>query len=261
MSVSTATPGEQAPPPTTTVGGLPIAILDRDQTADLMIAVARQTPRKSRPYYMTSANGEVLARINTDPQIRSLFLQSDTIAADGQSLIVASRLFCQRPLPMRVATTDLFHDVAKRAEREDVTFYMLGATPAEIETAASAVRKRYPRLRLLGSCHGYLKGAALDAKLAEIRALRPDILWLAMGVPLEQQFVHEHGHKLEGVGIIKTSGGLFNFLSGSARRAPQWLQNVGLEWLWRTMMEPRRLFWRYLVTNPVAMIMMFRHSK
>lgn len=247
--------------PVTVVGGLPIARLDRKQTVALMMSTVKHRQRGERPYYMTSANGEVIARVNTNTEVAELFAQSDTIAADGQAMVVASRLLCSNPLPMRVATTDLFHDVAERAEREGVSFYMFGATPEEVERAAAATQKRYPALRLVGFNHGYLRGEELEAKLAEINALAPDVLWLAMGVPVEQRFMRDHGHKLAQVGVIKTSGGLFNFLSGSAWRAPLWLQNMGLEWLWRVAMEPRRLAWRYFVTNPIALYMMAKNSR
>ena len=72
----------------------------------------------------------------------------------------------------------------------------------------------------------------------------------ALGVPYEQAFVEEYTPRLLNVGVIKTSGGLFNFLSGSRARAPAWMQAIGLEWAWRIWLEPRRLFWRYLTTNP-----------
>ena len=95
----------------------------------------------------------------------------------------------------------------------------------------------------------------------EIDGLAPDILWLAMGVPAEQRFVAAHAHEMPHVGMIKTSGGLFNFLSGKNSRAPAWMQDAGLEWLYRMALEPRRLFWRYFVTNPVAIWQMLRHSE
>jgi exopolysaccharide biosynthesis WecB/TagA/CpsF family protein len=100
----------------------------------------------------------------------------------------------------------------------------------------------------------------LRAKVDEINALAPDYLWVALGVPYEQAFVEEFTRHLSNVGVIKTSGGLFNFLSGSRSRAPQWMQNVGFEWAWRIWLEPRRLFWRYLTTNPRALYLLLKQS-
>lgn len=242
----------------TNIGGLPLTVLDRVETARMMCEAARLRPRGGRPLYLTSANGEVLARCLLDREVESLFLDADGISADGQPMVLASRVLPGPALPERVATTDLFHDAARQAEVEGVSFYMLGADEGENARAVETVRQLYPHLRVVGACHGYLRGAELEAKIAEINALRPDILWLAMGVPQEQKFMAEHGDKLTGVGVVKTAGGLFNFLSGKNRRAPRWMQSVGLEWLWRIGQEPRRLMWRYVVTNPIALWAMLR---
>ena len=101
----------------------------------------------------------------------------------------------------------------------------------------------------------------LTAIVDEINALAPDYLWVALGVPYEQAFVEEFTPRLTNVGVIKTSGGLFNFLSGSRVRAPLWMQRVGLEWAWRIWLEPRRLFWRYFTTNPRALLLLFSRSR
>ena len=140
-------------------------------------------------------------------------------------------------------------------------FYMFGADEAENAAAVANVRKRYPALRIVGHCHGYLRGDALRAKVDEINQLAPDYLWVALGVPYEQAFVAEFSSRLPKVGVIKTAGGLFNFLSGSRPRAPVWMQHVGLEWAWRIWLEPRRLFWRYFTTNPRAHYLLFNRSR
>lgn len=247
--------------PTVTVGGLPIAVLGRAQSAQLMIDAALRRKRGRRPLFLTSANGEVLARCARDRHVAALFREADLIAADGQPMVLASRLFCSRPLPERVATTDLFHDVAARAEACGVSFYLWGASEAENRKAVQKVRLAYPELRILGSSHGYLEGSELEEKIEEVNRLQPDIVWLSMGVPLEQRFVHDHADRLSSVGVIKTAGGLLNFLSGSRRRAPRWMQAIGLEWLWRLMLEPHRLLGRYLLTNPVAVYLMVTKSR
>ncbi|WJR68288.1 WecB/TagA/CpsF family glycosyltransferase [Neorhizobium sp. CSC1952] len=247
--------------PSVLLGGLPITAVDRRSAASLMIAIARRRRHDSRPYYFTSANGEVIARVHADPKIASLFLEADQILADGQPLVTASQWLCRVKLPERVATTDLFHDVARLAEKEGITFYLLGSTEAENLKAVAAIRARYSDLRIIGHCHGYLAGEALEQKLDEINALAPDILWLGLGVPREQIFVHDFAARLANVGIIKTSGGLFDHLAGKTRRAPLWMQKAGFEWFWRMLMEPRRLFWRYITTNPRALYVILRYSK
>jgi len=247
--------------PRITLGGLRIAVLDLEQTANFMINLVFPQRQLARPIYLTSANGEVLARCSTEPMTDRLFRAADLINADGQPLVTVSRLKSKLPLPERVATTDLFHVVARKAEGANLTFYMFGADEAENAAAVANVQRMYPKLRIIGHSHGYLRGDALRAKVEEINDLAPDYLWVALGVPYEQAFVAEYTQRLTKVGVIKTAGGLFNFLSGSRRRAPQWMQDTGLEWVWRIWLEPRRLFWRYLTTNPRALYLLLNKSR
>jgi len=247
--------------PRISLGGLRLAVLDIEQTANFMIDMALPDRRVGRPLYLTSANGEVLARCSTEPMTSRLFRAADLINADGQPLVTVSRLKSKTPLPERVATTDLFHVVALKAQAARLTFYMFGADEAENAAAVANVRIRYPDLRIVGHSHGYLRGDALRSKVDEINALAPDYLWVALGVPYEQAFVEEFTPRLPNVGVIKTAGGLFNFLSGSRPRAPLWMQRAGLEWAWRIWLEPRRLFWRYFTTNPRALYLLFNKSR
>jgi N-acetylglucosaminyldiphosphoundecaprenol N-acetyl-beta-D-mannosaminyltransferase len=246
--------------PRISLGGMRLAVLDIEQTANFMIDMVFPRRRVGRPLYLTSANGEVLARCSIEPMTGRLFRAADLINADGQPLVTVSRMNSSTPLPERVATTDLFHVVARKAEAAGLTFYMFGADEAENAAAAANVQKLYPDLQIVGRSHGYLRGDALRAKVDEIDRLAPDYLWVALGVPYEQAFVEDFTPHLSHVGVIKTAGGLFNFLSGSRARAPQWMQNVGLEWAWRIWLEPRRLFWRYLTTNPRALYLLFNKS-
>jgi len=247
--------------PRITLGGLRLAVLDLEQTADFMIDMVFPQRRVPRPLYLTSANGEVLARCSTEPMTDRLFRAADLINADGQPLVTVSRFKSSTPLPERVATTDLFHVVALKAQAAGLTFYMFGADEAENAAAVANVQKKYPALRIVGRSHGYLKGDALRTKVDEINARAPNYLWVALGVPYEQAFVEEFTPRLTNVGVIKTAGGLFNFLSGSRPRAPLWMQRIGLEWAWRIWLEPRRLFWRYLTTNPRALYLLFNNSR
>jgi N-acetylglucosaminyldiphosphoundecaprenol N-acetyl-beta-D-mannosaminyltransferase len=246
--------------PKSVVGGIEMLSLDRAATADLVIRLAKARGGGDEPITISSANGEVISRCATDARIADLHRDMDIINADGQSLIFASRLFCDRPLPERVATTDFFHDVVQAGLASGVTHYMLGANPEENLKAQARVRSLYPDIKLLGGTHGYLSAAELDAKVAEINALKPDVLWVALGVPGQQEFCRKYGKSLANVGVIQTCGGLFNFLSGTRKRAPGWLQRAGLEWVYRIKEEPRRLFWRYAVTNPHAIYLLARYS-
>lgn len=247
--------------PTVQLGGLPIAVVDRAALADSMVAAAlARRGAGGKPVYSTSANGEVLSLCARDPVVRDLFASADHIHADGMPMVALSRLLCRQALPERVATTDLFHDVAARAIPAGASFYMLGATAASLAKARSNVACLYPDLKFAGSHHGHFRPDEEDSVVDAINAARPDILWVSMGTPREQAFVVRNRERFSGVGLVKTSGGLFDFLSGDRSRAPRWMQQAGLEWLYRLHLEPRRLFRRYAFTNPHALFLLLTRS-
>lgn len=246
--------------PVSMLGGMANARLTRVETVRLMEdAIAGRLPDFEAPLFMTSSNGQVLSMHARNAELRRLFAEADVISADGQPMVTISQRLTKAPIPERTATTDLYDD-AGRLLPEGTTYFLYGATPQEIERAAQATRRLYPRIRLLGHSHGYLDAAGEAALLDRLDELRPDILWVGLGVPREQEFVVRNLPRLSSVKVVKTSGGLFNFFSGSRSRAPQWMQDAGLEWLYRLSLEPRRLALRYLVTNPHSLYLMLKRT-
>jgi exopolysaccharide biosynthesis WecB/TagA/CpsF family protein len=244
------------------IGGLPIAVMNRAQSAQLMTSLAAARRNSNQPTLVfTSANGQVLSMCAQDADVRNLFLGADLIHADGMPLVFASRWLSSKPLPERVATTDLFHDVAKLAEARGTTFYLLGGTDATVELAVRRALSLYPRLRICGYQSGYFSSEQEPEIVAKIDAAGPDILWIGMGVPRELAFAARNRRHLRRVGIIKTAGGLFDFLSGKNRRAPDWMQAAGLEWAFRILLEPQRLAIRYLMTNPHAAFLLLTRTR
>jgi N-acetylglucosaminyldiphosphoundecaprenol N-acetyl-beta-D-mannosaminyltransferase len=175
------------------------------------------------------------------------------------SLVIASRAGTGPRLPERVATTDLFHDVAHEAEATGARFFMLGGARDVVRQAAEKVRATYPKLDLVGFRDGYFQSYEEECEAAAaIDAMRPDVLWIGMGAPRELEFAMQHRARLSHVGVIKTSGGLFDFLAGAQPRAPLWMQSAGLEWAYRLSREPRRLLHRYATTTPHAVYLLLR---
>lgn len=249
-----------SPRPMAQIGGLMVETLNLRQTAQALVAYCGSAARAgaSRPLYSTSVNGQVLSLCAADPSFAQLLREADSINPDGQPLVLMSKLLCRHPLPERVATTDLFPEIAALASSARLSFYLLGGAQ-EINARVSAVLRRdYPQLRLLGARHGYFSRQDEPQICAEIAALKPDFLWVGLGVPLEQEFCARNLQTLGGVGVVKTAGGLFDFIAGAKPRAPLWMQRLGLEWLFRLAQEPRRLFVRYALTNPHALLIMLR---
>lgn len=247
--------------PTSLLGRLPITQTDMKTSAQGFVAQALENRGSGRrPFYSTSANGQVLALCGKDKDFLKLMLEADQIHADGMPMVLYSRLFSAKPLPERVATTDLVHEVARLAEAAGLSFYFLGASEEVNARAVEEMQKAYPQLTFAGRRNGYFSRDDEAGVVDAINAAKPDILWIGLGVPLEQQFIDRNIDRLNGVGVVKTSGGLFDFISGKNSRAPKWMQAAGLEWVYRASREPRRLGMRYLTTNPKAIGALIRHS-
>ncbi|CUW94220.1 UDP-N-acetyl-D-mannosaminuronic acid transferase [Agrobacterium fabacearum TT111] len=246
--------------PVVPLAALPITDATIEETAqDFILRAERERAAGAKPFYSTSANGQVIALCHQDKEFEALLRQADQIHADGMSLVIFSRQFCVRALRERVATTDLVHAVARRAEATGTRFYFLGGSEEVNRAAVEEMQKLYPRLVFAGRRNGYFRPGDEEAILADIVASQTDILWVGFGIPLEQRFVARNLDRLSDIAVIKTCGGLFDFLAGKNSRAPQWMQDMGLEWLYRAMLEPRRLGKRYLLTNPIAIYSLLKH--
>lgn len=246
----------------TYVGGLPVAVLDRERTARLMIEAALwRRGRDIPPLFFTTTNGQVVSLCASDGEVRRLFERADLISADGMSVVFASRLGSGESLPERVATTDAFHDAARLAVPRGARFYFLGASEQVNSAAARRARELYPALEIVGRRDGYFRRDEEAGVVDEINAVSPDVLWVGLGVPRQQRFVMRNLRQLTSVGVVKSCGGLFDFLAGTATRAPRWMQAAGLEWAYRTWREPKRLAWRYITTNPHAAYWLLRSNR
>ncbi|HEY5347568.1 MAG TPA: WecB/TagA/CpsF family glycosyltransferase [Rhizomicrobium sp.] len=241
------------------VGGLKIARLSRDQLAAQMLhdcLAARETG--APPRLVFAANGHSVALTGSDPHFAALFDEADLVHADGQAIVFASK-FTAAPIPERSATTDFIHDAAKMAAGQGLRFFLLGATEEANKAAAEKLVGLYPGLQIVGRRHGYFSIDEEEEICDEINLCTPDVIWVGMGVPREYDFAVRNRPFLT-AGWLVTCGGGFNFVTGAYRRAPDWMQKSGLEWAFRLWREPKRLFWRYLTTNPLAIFLLLTRT-
>lgn len=162
---------------------------------------------------------------------------------DGVGLDICSSLFMGHGFEDNLNGTDLVPDILGAASKP-VSIYLLGAKPAVVAEAARQLGARFPRHRVAGFHHGYLRPADEAGVIAEINASGADLLLVAMGNPLQEIFIARHAAALR-VPVLIGVGALFDFISGTVPRAPGWMRAARLEWLFRLMQEPKRLGWRY----------------
>lgn len=239
--------------PRVRVGGVKTARLSRKDLLAQMVADCANARIDARhvPKLVFTANGQTVALAATDRSFREALDEADIVHADGQPIVVASRWLTGTPIPERSATTDFIHDAAQAAEDHGLRFYLLGGTEEVNARCAEILQRRYPRLAIAGRRNGYFARSDERAICDEIERSGADIVWIGLGVPFEQEFCRRNRDRLS-AGWLVTSGGCFNFVAGDYARAPVWMQNSSLEWLHRLWREPRRLWRRYLLTNPLA---------
>lgn len=202
------------------------------------------------PRLVFDCNGQAISLAKTDPEFKGALDKAHLIHADGEFVVKASKFFAARAIAERSATTDMIHDIAAMAVRNDLSFYLLGGTEEVNALCAERLNNMYPQLRIVGRRNGYFRGVESEV-LADIANARPDILWVGLGKPYEQRFCIDFADRLDAVWVI-TCGGCFNFITGHYSRAPKLMQKLGLEWLHRAAKEPKRLAWRYITTSPHA---------
>lgn len=193
-------------------------------------------------------NANVCNLAASDASFRQILLSADLDYPDGQSIVWAARAL-GADVPERVATTDLINPLVSECALRGKKIYLFGAAPGVAARAGERLAERAPGLQYRAR-DGFVSEADMPALIAEIAAYDPDILLVGLGDPLQQAWVADHRTELH-VPAVLTCGGLFDWVSGSNRRAPQWMIGAGLEWLWRLILEPRRLARRYLAGNPV----------
>lgn len=198
---------------------------------------------------LVTPNLDHLYRCVNDLSFAALVGEADLVVADGMPLVWAARVQ-GTPLPARVAGSDLIWSLSEAAARRKRSVYLLGGAPGTAESAAKVLVDKYPELTVAGVyCPpmGFERDPAETARIAEqLRAARPDIVYVALGSPKQERLICSIRSALPqawwlGVGIS------FSFVCGEVNRAPRWMQRVGLEWLHRLVQEPRRLFKRYIL--------------
>lgn len=243
------------------VGGLPVDVCDEAGLTALIVSKSlsdRATERKARLVF--DVNGHGLALASIDAAYKKDLCLAEVVHADGQPIVWASKLLCAETILERTATTDLIHAIGRAAQSTGLKVFFLGAKHEVITRAARRFHELYPSAQLVGHRDGYFSDAELPKVAKIINASGADIVFVGLGKPREQAICRSLSKTLQ-VSWLITAGGCFDFLAGDAPRAPQLMQKMGLEWLYRLWADPRRLLWRYTWTNCVSLALILFKTK
>ena len=197
-----------------------------------------------------------------DQDFKSINNRSSMVIPDGMPLVWVSRLY-KRPIPERVTGADLFFGCARMSEEKGYKVFLLGSTDEVLETMSQNLLKMYPDLIIAGTYAPPYKDTFSDEDhqqmIGAIDAVRPDLLWVGLSAPKQEKWIWDNLDRLN-VPVSIGVGAVFDFVAGKVKRAPGWMQKLGLEWLHRFNLEPRRLWRRYLIGNTQFVFMVIREA-
>jgi N-acetylglucosaminyldiphosphoundecaprenol N-acetyl-beta-D-mannosaminyltransferase len=198
-----------------------------------------------------------LVNMVKDKFLRVSVVNCDIINIDGMGVVWGAR-FLGHKIPERVAGVDLFLQLIKLSAEREYPVFLLGAKDEIVQETARKLRAEHPGLKIVGAHHGYFWDD--EKKMVDnIRNSGARLLFVAITSPKKEIFINSWQHQL-GVDFVMGVGGTFDVVAGKVKRAPEWMQKFGMEWLYRVIQEPRRMWKRYLVTNSKFLIMLIREK-
>lgn len=230
-------------PESVTLFGIKISNLDFEGACNrLEEGIASKTSG-----FVVTPNVDHVCKCYRMPAFREMYGRATLVFPDGVPIMWASRLL-RRPLRNKLSGSDMVPRLCAFAAEKGYSVFFFGGSPGTCEQAAHRMKTEYPALRVAGTyCPEFgfeNKPEQLDAAVEAVRSSGADLCFIALGTPKQEFFMDQHHAEMNT--ILMGVGGTFDFLSGRVRRAPGWMQRAGLEWFWRLMLEPRRLWRRYL---------------
>lgn len=241
--------------PRITILNTTIDVLDVLDTIELV----EEYVRRKEPLHLMGVNADKINELNKNERLKQIVNSCGIINADGASVVKASR-YLGKALPERVAGIDLMQSLVKLSAEKGYSVYLLGAKQEVVEKAAAVLKEQYPALDLAGIHNGYFKESEWTGISEELKTLQPDFVFVGITSPMKEyliEFLQDDGNRSVFMGV----GGSFDVISGNIPRAPLWMQKTGLEWLFRVIQEPRRLFKRYFVGNMTFIRAIIREKK
>jgi exopolysaccharide biosynthesis WecB/TagA/CpsF family protein len=238
--------------PTIEILGVPIARLSIEAALERLVRLHDE----AGPSLVAYANAHTLNIASRDPGYREVLRSAAIVLNDGSGVGIAARLW-GRPFPANLNGTDLNLRILRVAAERGWPVFLLGARPGVADAAARKVTEAVPGLEIAGTHDGYFSPEDESRLVEAIRTSGAELLMVAMGNPLQERWLARHlsatGARL-GIGV----GAFFDFTAGTVKRAPAWMNRLGVEWVWRLGQEPRRMWRRYVLGNPVFLVRVLR---
>lgn len=240
-----AAPWERPRAPVLGIGVSAITFRDAVQAIDAFVT-------SRRPHYVCVSGAHGVIECRSDPQLQAIHNRADLVTPDGMPLVWMSRLLGHGPVE-RVYGPDLMREITRLSPSRGYRHFYYGGAPGVAEALTESLTAQHPGLTVVGThCPPFrpLTPEEDDAVVAAINAAAPDIVWVGLSTPKQERWMAAHLGRIEAPVMIGV-GAAFDFLAGTKRQAPAWMQKRGLEWLFRATTEPKRLMGRYLRIVPL----------
>ncbi|MBD2099690.1 WecB/TagA/CpsF family glycosyltransferase [Leptolyngbya sp. FACHB-261] len=240
-----------------TIGG---AKIDKYSFDEVVERIVEHSLSGGLPEYVVTPNAQHILTLQKDTYFREIYDKAFLSVPDGVPLLWAAKIL-KTPLKGRVNGTDLFERLSCVAAEKGLRVFLLGGRPGAADKASEILRARHPNIKIVGTyCPAYgfeSKPTELALINSKIQAAAPHILFVGLGAPKQEYWIYNNYQKL-GVPISVGIGVSFELVAGMVQRAPLWMQKRGLEWLFRLIVEPKRLWQRYVIGNPRFIWLIFR---
>lgn len=203
------------------------------------LAAIEEFIRDGEPHMVVTADSSGIVLAQRDQEFKRIINAADLVTPDSVGILWAAKR-SGTPLPERVSGADLVEHLCEQAAKLEHKVFLLGAAPGVADATAEKLKQRYPELIIAGTHHGYFPPEESASVAQRIREAKPDILFVAMGIPLQEKWIYRHLQELQ-VPVSIGVGGTFDVISGKVKRAPKWMQRRGLEWVHRLASNPRKI--------------------
>ena len=235
-----------AKPANNTVRLFDVEVLNLDMAAT--VALIDEAIRQKEQLVHNCINANKVVLIQRDKQLKDSLDEADIISADGQAVVWASRLF-GTPLKERVPGIDLMEEIVRHAAEQGYKIFLFGAKEKNVSKVAEIYSRKYGPELVAGYRNGYYKQEE-EAEIArQINESGAQILFVAIPSPQKEIFLKNNKHLMPQIYLMMGVGGSFDVVAGQVKRSPRWMQDNGLEWLYRLIQEPRKMWRRYLIGN------------
>lgn len=223
------------------------------------LAKIEQTIENKKQLLHVGVNASHIVDIQKDLELRKSINEGDIINVDGQSVVWASRIL-NKPLKERVSGIDLMIKLVELAHKKDYKIYFFGAKEEIVKEVVKRYTEEYSKDIIAGYRNGYFKKEEEQSIAQEIADSGANILFVGISSPIKENFLFENRDTLKQVNLIMGVGGSFDVIAGFVKRAPIWMQKSGLEWFYRLIQEPKRMWKRYLIGNTKFIILVLREK-